>query len=49
MEKVFAKKLGFLADKESEFLILDKVEVRGSDDNTIQLRFFDENYRSQKM
>ncbi|MEH2126963.1 hypothetical protein [Nostoc sp.] len=28
MEKVFAKKLGFLPDKESEFLILDKVELR---------------------
>ncbi|MEH2281120.1 MAG: hypothetical protein V7K90_07210 [Nostoc sp.] len=29
MEKVFAKKLGFLPDKGSEFLILDKVELRG--------------------
>ncbi|GAX35472.1 hypothetical protein NIES3585_14870 [Nodularia sp. NIES-3585] len=28
MEKVFAKKPGFLPDKETEFLILDKVELR---------------------
>jgi hypothetical protein len=28
VEKVFAKKPGFLPDKESEFLILDKVELR---------------------
>jgi hypothetical protein len=27
VEKVFAKKPGFLPDKESEFLILDKVEL----------------------
>jgi hypothetical protein len=28
VEKVFAKKLGFLPDKESEFLILEQVELR---------------------
>jgi hypothetical protein len=28
VEKVFAKKPGFLANKETEFLILDKVELR---------------------
>jgi hypothetical protein len=47
VKKVFAKKLGFSLDKESEFLILDKVEFRRvkkapsncSDNLVIKLQF----------
>ena len=31
VKKVFAKKPGFLPEKETKFLILDKVELRGCD------------------